>query len=135
MSSPATFLAAAVVLLAPAGFASAESTKVVITVEPPATSSKIVAKPPFRGHRPTVDVALLLDTSNSMDGLINQAKSQLWTIVQQFAKAKRDGQTPVLRVALFEYGNLGLPAAEGYIRQVVPLTDDLDMLSECLFGL
>ena len=26
----------------------------------------------------TIKVALLLDTSNSMDGLINQAKTQLW---------------------------------------------------------
>jgi hypothetical protein len=38
-------------------------------------------------------------------------------------------------VALFEYGNMGLPASEGYIRQVVPLTDDLDKLSESLFAL
>jgi hypothetical protein len=36
---------------------------------------------------------------------------------------------------LFEYGNTGLPAAEGYIRQVVPLTDDLDKLSQELFAL
>jgi hypothetical protein len=70
-----------------------------------------------------------------MDGLINQAKKQLWTIVQQFAKAKKNGQTPELRVSLFEYGNSNLPAAEGYIRQVVPLTDDLDKLSESLFAL
>ena len=28
--------------------------------------------------RPLIQIALLLDTSNSMDGLINQAKSQLW---------------------------------------------------------
>jgi hypothetical protein len=109
--------------------------KVVITVEkqPPAVES--TAKPPFAGKKASVDVAILLDTSNSMDGLINQAKSQLWTIVQQFAKAKKDGQTPVLRVALFEYGNTNLPAAEGYIRQVVPLTNDLDKLSEALFSL
>ena len=90
---------------------------------------------PFDGQRPAVDVALVLDTSNSMDGLISQAKNQLWTIVQQFAKAKQRGQTPHLRVALFEYGNTNLPASEGYIRQVVALTDDLDQLSEGLFKL
>ena len=28
-----------------------------------------------------IKVALLLDTSNSMDGLIDQAKAQLWDIV------------------------------------------------------
>jgi hypothetical protein len=70
-----------------------------------------------------------------MDGLIDQAKNQLWTIVQQFANAKKHGRTPVLRVALFEYGNTNLPASEGYIRQVEPLTDDLDKISESLFAL
>ncbi len=90
---------------------------------------------PFTGKRAAVDVAVLLDTSNSMDGLISQAKSQLWTIVQEFAAAKKAGQTPVLRVALFEYGNSDLPASEGYIRQVVQLTDDLDEVSKSLFSL
>ncbi|MCC7476153.1 MAG: VWA domain-containing protein [Pirellulales bacterium] len=111
-----------------------ESTKPTVVVEK-TTVAVESGKPPFEGKRPTVDVAILLDTSNSMDGLIGQAKSQLWTIVQQFAKAKKQGQTPILRVALLEYGNTRLPAAEGYIRQVVPLSDDLDKLSEALFGL
>jgi hypothetical protein len=114
--------------------ARAHEPRVVVTVEK-TTSAAETRKPPFEGQRASVDVAILLDTSNSMDGLISQAKSQLWTIVQQFAKAKKHGQTPVLRVALFEYGNTRLPAAEGYIRQVVPLTDDLDKLSEALFAL
>ena len=91
--------------------------------------------PPFKGVRPAVDVAILLDTSNSMDGLIDQAKTQLWTIVQQFARAEKNGKTPSLRVSVFEYGNSGLPASEGYIRQVVQLTDDLDKVSEALFSL
>lgn len=109
---------------------------VKITIEPNSNKkSESPAKPPFKGKRPAVDVAILLDTSNSMDGLINQAKSQLWTIVQQFSKAKKKGQTPLLRVSVFEYGNSGLPASEGYIRQVVQLTDDLDKVSEALFAL
>jgi hypothetical protein len=86
-------------------------------------------------EKPLIQVALLLDTSNSMDGLINQARTQLWTIVNEFARAKQDGQTPILQVALYEYGNSGLPAAGGYIRQVVALTDDLDKVSEQLFAL
>ncbi|MEM7577741.1 MAG: vWA domain-containing protein [Planctomycetota bacterium] len=87
------------------------------------------------GVQPVIDVALLLDTSNSMDGLIHQAKSQLWTIVQRFAQAEKHGQPPRLRVALFQYGNTNLPAAEGYLQQVVPLTDNLDELSAALFKL
>lgn len=126
---------ALIVSLVVATLGSAAAKKVVITVEKPEAVPPVNATPPFTGTRASVDVAILLDTSNSMDGLIRQAKSQLWTIVQQFAKAQKNGQTPVLRVALFEYGNTGLPAAEGYIRQVVPLTDDLDQLSEALFAL
>ena len=99
------------------------------------SKSNRILNPPFKGVRPAVDVAILLDTSNSMDGLIDQAKTQLWTIVQQFARAEKNGKTPRLRVSVFEYGNSGLPASEGYIRQVVQLTDDLDKVSEALFSL
>ena len=74
-------------------------------------------------ERPVIQIALLLDTSNSMDGLINQAKGQLWKIVSETGKAKRDGKNPVLEVALYEYGNDSLSVMHGYIRQVVPFTN------------
>jgi hypothetical protein len=81
-------------------------------------------------------LALLLDTSNSMDGLIDQAKSQLWKIVNELSKAKcYDGKAPNIRIALYEYGNDGLPSHEGYIRQVSAFTEDLDVISEKLFAL
>ncbi len=81
-------------------------------------------------------LALLLDTSNSMDGLIDQAKSQLWKIVNELASARcADGKKPQIKIALYEYGNDRLPMREGYIRMVSPLTDDLDAISEKLFGL
>jgi hypothetical protein len=82
-----------------------------------------------------IKLALLLDTSNSMDGLIDQAKSQLWTIVNELATAKCDGGKPQIQIALYEYGNDRLPASEGYIRLVTPLTNDLDKISQDLFGL
>jgi len=82
-----------------------------------------------------IKLALLLDTSGSMDGLIDQAKSQLWTIVNELAAAKCEGAKPEVQIALYEYGNDGLPASEGYIRLVTPLTNDLDKLSQDLFGL
>jgi hypothetical protein len=84
----------------------------------------------------SIMLALLLDTSNSMDGLIDQAKSQLWKIVNELATAKcADGRKPRIKIALYEYGNDGLPMSEGYIRMVSPLTDDLDVISSKLFGL
>ena len=84
----------------------------------------------------TIMIALLLDTSNSMDGLIDQAKSQLWKIVNEVAVAKTvDGKRPNIKIALYEYGNDGLSSNEGFIRQVSALSEDLDVISEKLFSL
>jgi hypothetical protein len=85
--------------------------------------------------QPVVQIALLLDTSNSMDGLINQARTQLWKIVNQFNNCHRGGKAPRLQVALYEYGNNSLAAGEGYVRMVLPLTGDLDLVSEKLWSL
>ena len=83
-----------------------------------------------------VKIALLLDTSNSMDGLINQAKAQLWDIVNEFTHAKCGNSTrPALQIALYEYGNDNLSSREGYIRQVLGFSDNLDEISEKLFSL
>jgi hypothetical protein len=84
---------------------------------------------------PKVQIAVLLDTSNSMDGLIAQAKTQLWKIVNEFISAKKSGLRPDIQVALLEYGNDRLPGSEGHIRVVQALTTDLDKVSEELFAL
>lgn len=84
----------------------------------------------------TVKIALLLDTSNSMDGLINQAKAQLWDIVNEFTYARCGNEgRPGLQIALYQYGNDYLPAREGYIQQVLGFTSDLDEISKQLFSL
>jgi hypothetical protein len=82
-----------------------------------------------------IQLAILLDTSSSMDGLIDQAKAQLWKVVNELARAERKGAHPLLEVAVFEYGNDGLKQSDGYIRMVTDLTTDLDAVSEKLFGL
>lgn len=112
---------------------------------PPPAVTKPAAPPPKAAvapgtleasiSAPQVQIALLLDTSSSMDGLIEQAKRQLWTVVNAFQKARREGHSARLQIALYEYGNDGLSAEGGYIRQVVPLTTDLDRVSEQLFAL
>ncbi len=94
--------------------------------------------PPKHDPQPArnkVQIAILLDTSNSMDGLIDQAKTQLWKVVNSFIDARRDGAAPFVEVALFEYGNDGLPAGGHHIRQVLPLSRDLDEISKQLFAL
>ncbi len=83
----------------------------------------------------TIQMAILLDTSGSMEGLIEQAKSQLWKIVNELALSKKNGKSPKLEVALYEYGKDSIPANEGHLRMIVPLTTDLDSISEELFKL
>jgi hypothetical protein len=91
---------------------------------------------PLRADGPTpqqtVDLVLCLDTSNSMDGLIDSAKRKLWDIVNDLARAK---PTPKLRVALYSYGNDGYNPTNGWVRKEADLTTDLDKISEKLFGL
>lgn len=82
-----------------------------------------------------IQLALLLDVSNSMDGLINQAKSELWTIVNQVAKAQKNNQSAKLEIALYEYGRSNNDASKGYVKRLLDYTNDLDTISEILFGL
>jgi hypothetical protein len=84
---------------------------------------------------PLIQIALLLDTSSSMSGLIEQAKAYLWKMVNELGTSKKDGKTPELRVALYEYGKSSLSPFNGFIRQIVPFTQDLDHLYEELFYL
>ena len=85
--------------------------------------------------KPKIQIAILLDTSTSMNGLINQTRNQLWQIVNEFSTAKRNGVTPLLEVAVYEYGNNSLSPEKGFVRQVTALTSELDQVSEALFAL
>ena len=82
-----------------------------------------------------IKVALLLDTSNSMDGLIDQAKAQLWEIVNELSYAKCRNERPKLQIALYEYGNDNLSSRDNYIRKILNFTEDLDDVSKELFSL
>jgi hypothetical protein len=104
-----------------------------------AESKAVEAKPadvskPGKGQS-KVQLAILLDTSGSMSGLIEQTKTQLWSIVNTFIDAEQNGKVPFVEVALYEYGNDGLNAENHWIRQIQPLTRDLDKISEDLFAL
>lgn len=101
--------------------ACASSNAQVINPTPPKSSKK-------------VQIAILFDTSNSMDGLIEQAKSTIWQIVNAASKLTINNEVPTLEIALYDYGNQGINNPN-YIRKQVDLISDLDSISEKLFGL
>ena len=84
---------------------------------------------------PKIQVAILLDVSNSMDGLIDQAKAQLWNMVSVMGKAKCNGLVPQVELALYEYGRSNNDVKKGYVKQINGFTGDLDQVSQNLFKL
>ena len=87
------------------------------------------------GNRNKVQIAILFDTSNSMDGLLDQAKSRIWQIVNSMSNLRYNGLVPQIEIALYEYGNDNISAAENHVRKILNLSSDLDMVSKQLFSL
>lgn len=82
-----------------------------------------------------IQLALLLDVSGSMDGLISQAQSELWNIVNEVAKAKKNNVNTKLEIALYEYGRSTADKSKGYVTKLLDYTSDLDTISTVLFSL
>jgi hypothetical protein len=96
-------------------------------------NSQNIITPPDSKRK--IQLAILFDTSNSMDGLLDQAKSRIWNIVNTIAKLEYDNEQPQIEIALYEYGNDGLTQKDGFVRQVSSFSTDLDEISAQLFGL
>jgi hypothetical protein len=95
--------------------------------------AQLLSPPPPEERK--VQVAILFDTSNSMDGLIDQAKARIWNIVNQVSNLRYNGHQAGLEIGLYQYGNDGLKESDNYVEQVAALTDDLDLISQKLFAL
>lgn len=79
-----------------------------------------------------VDLAICLDISGSMQGLIDAARQNLWAVVNELATLKPE---PRLRVALLTYGCTTHDQAAGWVKIETPFTSDLDKVSQMLFAL
>ncbi|MGG9963845.1 hypothetical protein [Ferruginibacter sp. SUN106] len=91
---------------------------------------------PQKPAPPKIQAAILLDVSGSMDGLIEQAKAQLWNMVSTMGKAKCNGDvSPKIEIALYEYGRSTNDIKQGYVKQINGFISDLDSLSQNLFSL
>ncbi len=142
----ATRTPAAATLSAPTGSTPVSPAPTLAPAVGPAlvqTAPPAPAAPPVEPARDpisdTLQIAILLDTSSSMDGLINQARSNLWNIVDEMGRMTRDVDGKVrgvkVELALYEYGHSLVPESQGFIRQVLPFTSDLDRVSEELHRL
>lgn len=79
-----------------------------------------------------IDLALCLDISGSMNGLINAARQNLWAVVNELATLQ---PAPKLRVALLTYGCSAHDAERGWVKVETDFTSDLDLVSQKLFAL
>jgi hypothetical protein len=120
-----------VTLVAPAASSHAQTNSVApkrsSDTKLPATPAAAPVRPAVNTDAPRIQLAILLDNSGSMTGLIEQAKSELWRVVNELTTAKQHGKQPRLQVALYTYGN---PPP----KRLCALTDDLDKVSEALFA-
>jgi hypothetical protein len=69
--------------------------------------------------RPRVEVAFVLDSTGSMDGLIEGARQKIWSIANAVV-----GRTPApeVRIGLVSYRDRG----DDYVTRLTDLTDDID---------
>jgi len=111
------------------------SSYLVLIFSSPVNNKTEIEAPKKIKNNAKIQAAILLDVSNSMDGLIEQAKAQLWTMVNVMGKAKCNGATPQIEIALYEYGRDNNDLKKGYVKQITPFTSDLDNLSQKLFQL
>ncbi|MBI5594555.1 MAG: VWA domain-containing protein [Elusimicrobia bacterium] len=78
------------------------------------------AQEPPKG-KAAVDVVFIIDTTSSMGGLLEAAKSRVWAIANEIAKGK---PTPEIRMGLVAFRDRG----DAYVTQVTDLTKDLDKM-------
>lgn len=82
-----------------------------------------------------IQMAILFDASGSMNGLLSQAKARMWSIVNELTALRYEDVVPTVEIALYSYGYDGHPGSEYFTKQLVPLTTDLDLISEKLFSI
>ena len=118
-------------LFAIASFALAQApiASVPMRLQPQPSVAPVVAA--MQSSR-AIDLVICLDISGSMNGLINAARQNLWSIVNDMATLKPQ---PELRVALLTYGSPQYGAESGFVSIQAELTTDLDLVSQKLFAL
>lgn len=99
-----------------------------------APSDELRANPPvaLNATRP-VDLVIVLDTSGSMENLLDSARARVWDIVNELGRMTPQ---PELRVGLVSFGSPEVATEEdGFVAVRSDLTSDLDQLYGALMAL
>ena len=94
-----------------------------LTLIVPTIADDVLASTVFSDETRAVDVVICLDTSGSMENLLDSARARLWDVVNELARLS---PTPELRVGLLTFGTDESSAPHGWIVEQLDLTDDLD---------
>ncbi len=99
-----------------------------VTVSVSARARTIPAHDPYVHHHPPpgrpVDLVICLDTSGSMQGLIDTARAKLWDVVNELVSIEPNAR---LRVGLLTYGSPhNSTHSQGWIVRQSDLSSDLD---------
>jgi len=86
-------------------------------------------------NSPLIQIAFLIETSDNMAPVIEQAQAQIWQVVSEVSAYRLYGKDPELQIALYEYGNGNAGMQQYYLRMLQPLTGDLDSVSDSIFSL
>jgi Mg-chelatase subunit ChlD len=78
-------------------------------------------------NKPSLEMVFVLDTTGSMDGLLEGAKQKIWSIVNEVMQSP---SRPAVRVGLVAYRDRG----DEYVSRVLPLTNDLDKVYSTLMS-
>jgi hypothetical protein len=121
-----TSLIVGAVLAGAAAMAAQHRGRAAAAVAPPPPPAPVTAPPKpaplapvAQAPKPRVDLVFALDTTGSMSGLIEGAKTKIWSIASFVARAQ---PTPDVRVGLVAYRDIG----DAYVTRVFDLDDDLD---------
>lgn len=79
-----------------------------------------------------VDIVISLDTSGSMEPLLDSVRARIWDVVGELSRLT---PTPKLRVGLLTYGTDRGRAEDGWVVVETDLTDDLDSVYARLMAL
>lgn len=101
---------------------------------PETTPTPVSSPSPSIQHTPVdsdIQMALILDTSSSMDGLILQAREQILEIVADLQRSET-GEQKTIALALYRYGTDKVSSDDGFTECLVPLTTDYNHIVSAL---